>query len=447
MTTALVLLLRLASAPAPVQAQAPAAPFADSFATQDGLVTNAYAVAHATEAGAPVSSDWETPSGSLFVQKGVGWTGVPDDTPPNVRSTNGTGSAIFRLLTTRADFQDVSVTFDLMNEALTTSATTPAVPWDGAHVVVRYRGEQSFYYASVDRRDETALLKKKVGDTFWDLTPPAMAGVPYGNWQKVKVDVKDNPDGTVSLWLWRDGRLLAQAVDNGAGGPPLRGGGKVGIRGDNARLKFGHFHADPLGAPAAPAAVPPSIVAVAAMNITTGDATITWQTDRDAVESVEYGQTGSLGIETLWGTTPGRFHSVQLPALNPATQYYYQARARTPEGALAKSAVLSVTTLQAADTVPPTIVIVSPSSGQTIGGTIGLICNAQDNVAVAGVQWELDGTGLGAESTNPPFSFYWNSQESYNGPHSIRAIARDTSNNRTASQPINIVITGAKPRY
>lgn len=449
MTSALLLLLCGLAAGA--RAQIPgygsaSAPFADNFATQDGLIANAYAVAHATEAGAAVSSDWEVPSGSLFSQKGVGANGVPDDTSPNLRSTNGTGSAAFRLYTARADFGDVSVSLDLDNEALTTSSSTPAMPWDGAHVVVRYRGENSYYYASVDRRDETALLKKKVGDAFWDLTPATMAGVPYGNWQKVKVDVKDNPDGTVSLWLWRDGRLLAQAVDSGAGGPPLRGAGKVGLRGDNARLKFGHFRVDPLGV-AVPAAVPPSVVAVNAVNITTGDAAITWQTDRDAVDSIEYGQTESLGIETLWGSQAARFHSVQAPGLQPNTKYYYQARARTPEGATAKSPVLSFTTLQVADTTPPTITIVSPASGQTIGGTIGLVCNAYDNVAIAGVQWELDGNALGIEAVNPPYSYYWNSQETYNGAHSIRAIARDTSNNRTASQPVNLVITGAKPRY
>jgi hypothetical protein len=440
--------------PAPVASpQAPPPLFTDSFATQDGLITNAYALWHSTDPRAMLSTDWQVISGSLFAQRGQGFTGVPDDTQPNAGSTNGTGSAVFRVVTARGDFTNVDVSFDLDDEVLTESNSTPKQPWDGAHVIVRYQDESHFYYASVDRRDDTALIKKKVGPTFWDLTPAAPAGVPYGQWQKVKVRVKDNPDGSVSLWLWRDGRLLAQAVDTGYGGPPYRGPGRVGLRGDNARLRFGHFRVDAVGteepATAGAAGAPPApvISGLRAVDVTTGSANIVWLTDLETLDAVDYGSTASLGIEGLWSQGALRGHSVLLTGLLPKTQYYFKARAKTPAGAVQDSAVLNFTTLAEADTLPPTVSIVSPQNGQTLGGTIGLVCNAQDNTAVAGVQWEVDGTSVGLEVASPPYSYYWNTQETYNGPHTVRAIARDTSNNRSVSAPITITITGAKPRY
>ena len=47
-----------------------------------------------------ISPTWEMTSGSLFASR-VGWTGTPDDVAPNVGSTNGTNSAVFRLTTKR----------------------------------------------------------------------------------------------------------------------------------------------------------------------------------------------------------------------------------------------------------------------------------------------------------------------------------------------------------
>ena len=53
-----------------------------------------------------------------------------------------------------------------------------------------------------------------------------------------------NPDGSVAINASRDG-LSMEAVDTGVGCPPLRGGGGVGIRGDNAELRFASIVVDP----------------------------------------------------------------------------------------------------------------------------------------------------------------------------------------------------------
>lgn len=422
--------------------------FSDNFAQQDGLITNEYAYQHAGATDAVVSADWQTPSGSLFVQGGIGWTGVPDDSPANAHSTGGTHSAVFRLLTNRGDFGNVAITFDLLNEALTAGDTTPAVNWDGCHVVVRYQNEQRFYYASVDRRDGTALIKKKAGDTYYDLTPPAAAAVPFGLWQKVRVTVYDNADGTVSLALYRDGRLLAQAVDNGAvGGPPYRGVGRAGLRGDNARLKFGHFRIEtlaPAGSPAAPAAGGPAITSVQMVGISESSATVAFNTDAESFDHVEYGQTSSYGMETPWSTDASISHTVLLWGLSPNTPYHYKIWAKNRAGGQSSTGDLAFTSTAQADTIPPSVSIISPANGQTLSGSVPLVANATDNVAVAGVSWEIDGNIVGAEITQPPYTYIWPAYTALNGQHTVRAIARDTSNNRGVSNPITITITGAR---
>ena len=58
------------------------------------------------------------------------------------------------------------------------------------------------------------------------------------------VGVQDQPDGSVKITASRDG-VSMEATDAGVGCAPLRGGG-VGIRGDNAELRFAKIVVQPL---------------------------------------------------------------------------------------------------------------------------------------------------------------------------------------------------------
>lgn len=433
MTAALALLLAACASAQTV--------FTDHFQEQDGLVANAYAVAHATEPGVARSPDWEVTSGSLLVQRGVGWTGVPDDTPPNVGSTNGTGSAVFRLFTARGDFQDAAFSFDLLNAGLTTSSSTPAVAWDGAHAVARYQSEDRFYYFSLNRRDETALIKKKAGPSFYDLSRAVPAAVPYGNWQKFRVTVQDGADGSVALTLWRDGNVIVQAVDRGTAGPPIRYPGRFGIRGDNANLKFGHVKVEPVAAPLPAAVAGPVVSGAVAGDVLETQATISWSTDQKATGRVLFGPTASYGMETLWTTEPDVRQSVVLYGLQAGTNYHYKIEAKGLTGSVSPSPDLQFQTPIRRDTTPPTILIVSPASGQTVSGTVPLVCRADDELGgsgIAGVLWQVDGFDAGPEVVSPPYTFMWNATPYTKGPHTIKAFARDKAGNRTVSAPVTI---------
>ena len=81
------------------------------------------------------------------------------------------------------------------------------------------------------------------------------------------------------------------------------------------------------------------------------------------------------------------------------------------------------------DITPPVVSITSPQNNSVVTGTIGLTANATDNVAVAKVQFAVDGTLYGAPLTSPPYTIQWDTTTTTQAVHSITAIATDTSNN------------------
>jgi hypothetical protein len=92
------------------------------------------------------------------------------------------------------------------------------------------------------------------------------------------------------------------------------------------------------------------------------------------------------------------------------------------------------------DTEPPEVSIASPVAGATVSNTIQVSANANDNVAVASVQFELDGKPLGAPVTKAPYAVSWNTVEAANGPHTLTATATDTSGNEATSAPVEVTV-------
>ncbi|MBI4425065.1 MAG: hypothetical protein HY554_15140, partial [Elusimicrobia bacterium] len=123
-------------------------------------------------------------------------------------------SAVFRADTRRTNFADVDVSFTVVNQGLTTG---DGEPWHGVHMFLRRQSEFHTYYLSVNRRDNRALIKKKVpggpsnGGTYYDLASASFP-VPYGRAQRVLGRVRNNPDGSVGVTLYVDGRVIASAV-------------------------------------------------------------------------------------------------------------------------------------------------------------------------------------------------------------------------------------------
>ncbi len=71
-----------------------------------------------------------------------------------------------------------------------------------------------------------------------------------------------------------------------------------------------------------------------------------------------------------------------------------------------------------------------------MSGTVTLMANASDNVAVAQVQFKLDGANLGAAVTAAPYTMSWDTTPSTNANHTLTAVATDTSNNSATSTSV-----------
>jgi hypothetical protein len=122
---------------------------------------------------------------------------------------------------------------------------------------------------------------------------------------------------------------------------------------------------------APPDTAPPLISSVAATNLTSSGATISWTTSEAADSQVEYGPTTAYGAATTLSATPATGHSQGLGGLAPGTQYHYRVKSRDGSGNLAVSGDSTFTT-PAAD---------PPSPAGTRGRPVG--------------HWKLnDGSGL-----------------------------------------------------
>ena len=104
----------------------------------------------------------------------------------------------------------------------------------------------------------------------------------------------------------------------------------------------------------------------------------------------------------------------------------------------------SVTVNNVLDNTSPTVALTSPVDGSTVYGTTTTVsADAADNIAVAGVQFKLDGVNLGPEDMVAPYSVVWDTTQIANGTHTLTAVARDTSDITTTSIPRTVTVSNA----
>ena len=97
----------------------------------------------------------------------------------------------------------------------------------------------------------------------------------------------------------------------------------------------------------------------------------------------------------------------------------------------------------AVDTTPPTVSLSAPANNATVSGTTTVIATASDNVAVASVQFRLDGANLGSVDTTSPYSYAWNTTTATNASHILTAIATDTSGNTTTAATVTVTVNNS----
>ena len=215
--------------------------FLTTFSGRDSVVSS--------ELGKPASPTWIVTSGSLFLHGGYGWSGVPDAGPASGTITGRTGSAVFRAVLRQRSFGDVSITVRVRPVMLVTTLRTPAKPWDGVTILLRYRSQYYLYAVNIARRDGLVAIKRKLpkgpanGGVYTTIAQ-GVAPARMGQWTTATVVAKNGPHGSVQIALWINGKLVLSAVDTS--GHALTGAGTVGIRADNcefyvSRLKISNW--------------------------------------------------------------------------------------------------------------------------------------------------------------------------------------------------------------
>ncbi len=144
------------------------------------------------------------------------------------------------------------------------------------------------------------------------------------------------------------------------------------------------------------------------------------------------------------------------PAVNDWTQFKYYS-SDLPIGAkgisfglaLAKVGELSTDDYSLAtvssspvivtDTTPPVISNLAPVDGTTVSGTVSLTANVSDDTAVKQVEFLINGSVVGTDSTSP-YSAAWNSTAVANGSVTYSVRATDSSDNQSLSTANNLTV-------
>jgi hypothetical protein len=95
---------------------------------------------------------------------------------------------------------------------------------------------------------------------------------------------------------------------------------------------------------------------------------------------------------------------------------------------------------------PPTVSTTAPASGSTVSGSsVTVSASASGSAAIAGVQFQLDGSNLGSEVTTTPYSIKWDTTTTTNGSHTLTAIARDTAGSQATSSSVTVTVSNGVP--
>ncbi len=214
------------------------------------LISNEFAYRNPQAAGARRSADWLVTSGSLFADDGTAWSGTIDGKSPDPSSTGATGSAVLRAVSARDDFGDVVVRLALDVAGQTTTRRTGKNAYDGVHLLLRYTSPDSLYAVSLCRRDGAVMIKRKEpgtpsDDGYYSTLAQGSSPCPVGRWVKYTVSVRNEPGG-VRITLSVGSRVVLSVLDAGTGGTaPLRGTGRVGVRGDNTEFHLRELSVQP----------------------------------------------------------------------------------------------------------------------------------------------------------------------------------------------------------
>jgi hypothetical protein len=159
--------------------------------------------------------------------------------------------------------------------------------------------------------------------------------------------------------------------------------------------------------------------------------------DNVAVAKVEFYLNGALQATDT--SSPYSFSWNTTSVANGS--YTLSTKAYDAAGNIGSSANVSVT-VNNPDSTVPTVSISSPSNSAVVSGTVPVNAAASDNVAVAKVEFYLNGA-LQATDTSSPYSFSWNTTSVANGSYTLSAKAYDATGNVGQSQNVALIVNNS----
>ena len=90
------------------------------------------------------------------------------------------------------------------------------------------------------------------------------------------------------------------------------------------------------------------------------------------------------------------------------------------------------------ESIPPSVTLTVPADGSTVSGVIEVAAEATDNVGIVGVQFLVDGTVIGSEDREVPYSILYDTSLLSVGRHEFSARARDAAENRATAAAVTV---------
>jgi hypothetical protein len=149
------------------------------------------------------------------------------------------------------------------------------------------------------------------------------------------------------------------------------------------------------------------------------------------------------------GTSTVKFNGT---AATPTSWSAASISAPVPAGATTGNVVVTVGGVQSngvnftvtADTTAPVVTITTPANKATVSATITLTATATDvDSAVSFVQFQVDGSNVGAKLISAPYSISLDTTTLSNAAHTLTAIAQDPAANQGTSAPVSITVSNA----
>jgi hypothetical protein len=124
------------------------------------------------------------------------------------------------------------------------------------------------------------------------------------------------------------------------------------------------------------------------------------------------------------------------------------ARVTDSNGNVATAAAVAVTVASGGPPPPPnnpTVSITNPFNGEVVSGTIPVAATVTSNLAIASVQFFLDGKALGSAVTSAPYSVNWDTTTASQAAHTLSAQATDIDGDVGTSSNVTVTVQNPAP--